>query len=143
MPLSVKAEAIDANRTAVNECIQITDRENEYGKFGSKSRGLSVGTHVSYILLSMQELNEFDYSKSNAEHDKSIFQICSNALLKFGYKSQEYIEAIQEGYTKKEIIKAFIKINNFIRILDNEVSAINSNGGLVVFVAWGKSGKPQ
>lgn len=143
VPFSLSAEVISANMKAINECIDISNRGDQYGEFGSKSRGLSLGTNVSYILLALQELNEIDYSKVNMDNNRSIFQICSSSLLEFGYKSEKYIEAIQNGFSDKEIIRELQKRNNFIKILRDKVLSVNSVGGLVVFVAWGKNGRPQ
>ena len=134
---------IDVNKTAVNECISITEKDDQFGKYGNKSRGLSVGTYVSYILLAFQELNNIDTSNIKRENSKSIFQICSAALHKYGYKGKNYTKAIQEGYKKSEIIRELNLLHNFMVILANEVKKVNSKGGLVVFVAWGKNGRPQ
>ncbi len=95
------------NSTAYQECLKISTTNNIIGTWGQRSMGGSVGTYVSLIILSLQDVNL--EGKQIPQGEVSIYDICKKTLQTNQNKNANFILGLnkiikQENANNKLIV---------------------------------------
>ena len=126
------AEIFSIDKVVKSSCEEIASRGNQYGEFGSKSRGLSLGTTAANVILSLQELLKIEYGKINYSNNRSIYTICKYALEEINKSRKKLLDS---GVMRSDAEKYIDEEIQFIRLLNSEIKRVHENNGLIVFVA--------
>ena len=126
------ATIFSIDKTVKNSCKEIVSRGGQYGEWGSKSRGLSLGTTAANVILALQELYDIEYGKLNYSNDRSIYTICKYALDEVDKIEKKLLDS---GIMRSDIEKYIDKKVQFVRLLNDEIKRVNQNRGLIVFMA--------
>ena len=129
---NAQAEVFSINKIVMGECKEIVGRDGQYGEFGSKSRGLSLGTTAASVMLALQELHLIDFRKYDYSKNRSIYTICKHALGEINRLESSLLAA---GKLRSDIAKYIDNEISFIRLIDEEIKRVVQNHGLIVFVA--------
>ena len=129
---NAQAEIFSINKVVMGECNEIVSQGNQYGEFGSRSRGLSLGTTAASVMLALQELHVIDLGKIDYSKNRSIYTICKHALAEINRLENSLLAS---GKMRQDVAKHIDNEISFIRLIDEEIKRVVQNHGLVVFVS--------